>query len=260
MYKGRNLSLKCLDAEYRRYCHYEFCIFVGGGVNTMKIKKENPLIKNRKKGVYEKYMKRMVDLTVSGIALVILSPAMAIIAILVRLKLGSPIIFRQERPGLNEKIFYLYKFRSMNEKKDEKGDLLPDEMRLTSFGRKLRSTSLDELPELWNILRGDMSIVGPRPLVVQYLPYYTEKESHRHDAKPGLTGWAQVNGRNGIQWEERFSYDLEYVSNITLLFDIKIILMTIKKVFKQEDVITRGTGKTIDFDKYRIQQRKENRT
>lgn len=226
----------------------------------MKIKKENPLIKNRKKGVYEKYMKRIVDLTVSGIALVILSPAMAIIAILVRLKLGSPIIFRQERPGLNEKIFYLYKFRSMNEKKDEKGDLLPDEMRLTSFGRKLRSTSLDELPELWNILRGDMSIVGPRPLVVQYLPYYTEKESHRHDVKPGLTGWAQVNGRNEIQWEERFSYDLEYVSNITLLFDIKIILMTIKKVFKQEDVITRGTGKTIDFDKYRIQQRKENRT
>lgn len=212
--------------------------------------------------MYRKYIKRLLDIIISFCALVILSPILLIVAILVRIKLGSPVIFCQERPGKDEKIFKLYKFRSMSNKKDENGNLLPDEQRLTKFGKILRATSLDELPELFNILKGDMSLVGPRPLAVVYLPYYNEKEKHRHDVKPGLTGLAQVNGRNALNWEERFEYDIEYVNNISFINDIKILLKTIYKVFKRDGVVTRGTGKTIDFHKYRkynvIKLEKEN--
>lgn len=204
--------------------------------------------------MYAKYIKRILDFILSLIALIVLSPVLLVVAILVRMKLGSPIIFKQQRPGKDEKIFTLYKFRTMTDKKDENGNLLPDSERLTKFGKVLRSTSLDELPELVNILKGDMSIVGPRPLAVQYLPYYNEKECHRHDVKPGLTGLAQVNGRNALQWEERFKYDLKYVNNVSFKLDLKIICMTIKKVFKRENIVVRGTGKTEDFDTYRRKQ------
>ena len=156
----------------------------------------------RRVGFYERYIKRGMDLVLSGAALVVLSPVLLVTAVLVRTKLGSPVVFCQERPGKNEKIFKLYKFRTMTDARDENGDLLPDEVRLTRFGRLLRSTSLDELPELWNIFKGDMSIVGPRPLLVKYLPLYNEFQKHRHDVTPGLTGWAQVNGRNAISWDE----------------------------------------------------------
>lgn len=201
--------------------------------------------------MYKKFFKRFLDIIISLISLIILSPVMLIVAILVRIKLGSPIIFKQERPGKNEKIFKLYKFRSMSDKKDENGKLLPDSERLTKFGKILRSTSLDELPELVNILKGDMSLIGPRPLAVSYLPYYNEKEKHRHDVRPGLTGLAQINGRNALNWEKRFEYDLEYVNNITFINDLKILFKTFFKVLKRENVVTRGTGKTIDFDEYR---------
>ena len=201
--------------------------------------------------MYKKFFKRFLDIIISLISLIILSPVMLIVAILVRIKLGSPIIFKQERPGKNEKIFKLYKFRSMSDKKDENGNLLPDTKRLTKFGKILRSTSLDELPELVNILKGDMSLIGPRPLAVSYLPYYNEKEKHRHDVRPGLTGLAQINGRNALNWEKRFEYDLEYVNNITFINDLKILFKTFFKVLKRENVVTRGTGKTIDFDEYR---------
>ena len=172
----------------------------------------------------------------SGLALIILSPVIAIVALLVRVKLGSPVIFKQDRPGLNEKIFKMYKFRSMTDDRDENGELLPDEDRLPSFGKKLRSTSLDELPELVNIFKGDMSIVGPRPLSVVYLPYYTEEERIRHTVRPGLTGLAQINGRNAISWEEKFRYDIEYVKNISLGLDISVFFGTIGKVLKREGI------------------------
>ena len=159
-----------------------------------------------------------------------------IIAILVRVKLGSPVIFKQLRPGKDEKIFCLYKFRTMTDKRDDRGQLLPDEQRLTKFGKWLRSTSLDELPEAWNILKGDMSVVGPRPLLVEYLPYYTEEERQRHDVRPGLTGWAQVNGRNALRWEDRFAADVEYVENVSLCFDIRVICLTVVKVFKHSGI------------------------
>lgn len=165
--------------------------------------------------MYRKFFKRFFDVLLSGCALIVLSPVLLIVAVLVRTKLGSPVIFCQERPGKNEKIFRMYKFRSMTDARDENGELLPDEVRLTRLGRILRSTSLDELPELWNILKGDMSIVGPRPLLVKYLPLYNEEQRHRHDVRPGLTGLAQVNGRNAITWEDRFAYDVRYVSRIT---------------------------------------------
>ena len=207
--------------------------------------------------MYAKYIKRILDFLLSLIAIIILSPVFLIVAILVRIKLGSPVIFKQERPGKNEKIFTLYKFRTMTDKKDENGNLLPDSERLTKFGKALRSTSLDELPELFNILKGDMSIVGPRPLAVQYLPYYTDEERHRHDVRPGLTGLAQINGRNCLSWEKRFKYDLKYVNNITILQDLKIVLKTIIKVFKRQNIVVRGEGKTIDFDKYRRKERGE---
>ena len=172
----------------------------------------------------------------SSLALVALSPILATTAIAVRVNLGSPVVFTQKRPGKDEEIFSLYKFRSMSDERDESGELLPDTKRLNSFGRFLRATSLDELPELVNILKGDMSIVGPRPLAVSYLPYYTERERHRHDVRPGLTGLAQVRGRNSISWDSKFKYDLEYISSLSLTNDIRIILLTVKKVLKREGI------------------------
>ena len=189
-----------------------------------------------KVGFYEKYIKRLLDFTLSLLALIILSPVLLVTAALVRIKLGSPIIFHQERPGKSEKIFRLYKFRSMTDERDENGNLLPDDQRLTRFGQILRSTSLDELPELWNILRGDMSIVGPRPLLVKYLPLYNEEQRHRHDVRPGLTGWAQANGRNAISWEEKFKLDVWYVQHISFWVDVKVIFMTVKKVFCRDGI------------------------
>lgn len=187
-------------------------------------------------GFYKKYVKRPMDVILSLLAIIILSPIMLIVAILVRVKLGSPIIFKQERPGLNEEIFTMYKFRTMTDERDENGELLPDDIRLTKFGRLLRSTSLDELPELFNILKGDMSFVGPRPLLIEYLPYYTSKEKIRHSVRPGLTGLAQVNGRNLLEWNKRLGLDVDYVENLTFLQDVKIFVLTIKKVFKREDI------------------------
>ena len=191
--------------------------------------------------MYRKFFKRFFDVLLSGCALILLSPVLLIVAVLVRTKLGSPVIFCQERPGKNEKIFKMYKFRSMTDARDENGVLLPDEVRLTRLGRILRSTSLDELPELWNILRGDMSIVGPRPLLVKYLPLYNEEQRHRHDVRPGLTGLAQVNGRNAITWEDRFIYDVRYVSRITAWGDLKILLQTVSSVMRREG-ISSGTS------------------
>ena len=189
-----------------------------------------------KAGFYEKYIKRLLDIVLSGCALIVLSPLLLVTAILVRVKLGSPVIFCQERPGKDEKIFKLHKFRSMSDARDETGALLPDEERLTGFGKKLRSLSIDELPELWDIFRGKMSIVGPRPLLVEYLPYYTENERHRHDVRPGLTGLAQINGRNTLTWEQKFAYDLEYVQHIGFCEDIKILFRTVGKVLNRSGV------------------------
>ncbi|WP_302999599.1 sugar transferase [Thomasclavelia spiroformis] len=186
--------------------------------------------------MYRKYIKRLLDFILSLFAIIILSPVLLIVALLVRIKLGSPVIFKQKRPGLNEKIFTLYKFRTMTDAKDEQGNLLPDEIRLTKFGKLLRSTSLDELPELFNILKGDMAIVGPRPLLVRYLPLYNEHQKHRHDVRPGFTGYAQCNGRNAISWEEKFDLDVYYTKNLTLFMDIKIIIKTIKVVLFREGI------------------------
>lgn len=192
---------------------------------------------NHKPGIYEKYIKRLLDFTLSLCALIALSPILLILTIIGTITMKGNPFFTQERPGKDEKIFELVKFRTMSNAKDKDGNLLPDDVRLNKYGRILRSTSLDELPELWNILKGDMSIVGPRPLLVEYLPYYTEEERKRHTVRPGLTGWAQVNGRNNIgSWEERFAYDIEYIQNCTLLFDIKVIIKTISKVIKRADI------------------------
>lgn len=190
----------------------------------------------KKGGLYRRYFKRPMDFVLSLIAIIVLSPVFLVVAVLVMIKLGSPVIFKQERPGLNEKIFTLYKFRSMTDERDENGELLPNNLRLTKFGKFLRASSLDELPELFNILCGDMSIVGPRPLLVEYLPLYNEIQKHRHDVRPGLTGFAQVNGRNAITWEERFDYDLQYVEKVSFLLDVKIIFRTVEKVFKREGI------------------------
>lgn len=180
--------------------------------------------------IYSKYVKRPMDFVLSLLALIVLSPVLLIVALLVRFKLGSPVIFKQERPGLNEKIFAMYKFRTMTDEKDESGDLLPDSVRLTRFGRMLRATSLDELPELINILKGDMSIVGPRPLLVDYLPLYNSHQKRRHIVRPGLTGLAQINGRNAISWEEKFDLDIKYLESVSFISDLKIIFLTVKKV------------------------------
>ena len=190
----------------------------------------------QKKGIYEKIIKRILDFILALSALIILSPVMLFVWCLVKIKLGSPAIFKQERPGMNGKIFKLYKFRSMTDERDENGELLSDEVRLTKFGKKLRSTSLDELPELWNIIKGDMSIVGPRPLLVRYLPLYNERQARRHEVRPGFTGLAQVNGRNSISWEEKFEWDVQYVDNITFWGDVKIVLNTVKVVLKREGI------------------------
>ena len=204
-------------------------------------------------GFYEQWVKRPQDFICAALAIVVLSPVMVVVALIVRLKLGSPVLFTQERPGKDERIFRLYKFRTMTDEKDESGELLSDKQRLTKFGHLLRFTSLDELPELFNILKGDMAIVGPRPLLVKYLPWYTSEEHQRHNVRPGLTGWAQVNGRNSIEsWEKRFALDVDYVNKITFLRDIKIILLTIKKVLISEDIIDPGI--LDDFDDYRRKQ------
>ena len=192
----------------------------------------------RKKGIYEKYIKRLIDIVCSLAALIVLSPVLLILTILGAIKMKGNPFFTQERPGKDEKIFKLIKFRSMTCEKDKDGNLLPDDVRLTKYGKALRSTSLDELPELFNILKGDMSIIGPRPLLPEYLPYYTEEERHRHDVRPGLSGWAQVNGRNAIvSWEDRFQKDLYYVNNCTLLMDCKVLWMTVYKVVKRSDIL-----------------------
>ena len=196
---------------------------------------------------YEKYVKRALDIVLAGGALVVLSPVLAVTAVLVRTKLGSPVIFHQDRPGKDGKIFRLYKFRSMTDEKDENGNLLPDEVRLTAFGKKLRATSLDELPELWNILKGDMSVVGPRPLLVRYLPLYNQEQRHRHDVRPGLTGWAQVNGRNALSWEEKFRYDVDYVQNVSFALDAKTVLLTVNKVFCREGISSDSAATMEEF-------------
>lgn len=195
--------------------------------------------------MYKKYIKRLLDILLSFLAIIVLLPIYIIVAILVRIKLGSPVLFTQERPGLHEKIFKMYKFRTMTSETDEEGNLLPDEVRLTSSGKLLRSTSLDELPELFNILKGDMSIVGPRPLLVKYLPLYNEEQKHRHDVRPGLTGLAQVNGRNTITWEDKFKYDVEYTKNISFYNDVNIIIKTVLKVI-QRDGISSNTNATME--------------
>ncbi|QNE66154.1 sugar transferase [Fusobacterium hwasookii] len=186
--------------------------------------------------MYRKFFKRVFDIIISLIFILCFWWLYIVTAILVKVKLGSPILFKQDRPGLNEKIFKMYKFRTMTDKKDSLGNLLPDSERLTSFGKFLRSTSLDEIPELWNVLKGEMSLVGPRPLLVEYLRKYSENEKRRHEVKPGISGWAQVNGRNNTTWEERFENDIYYVENLSFLLDIKIIIKTILKVIKRSDI------------------------
>lgn len=186
--------------------------------------------------MYKRFLKRPMDFLLSLIAIIVLSPVLILVGILVRFKLGSPVLFKQKRPGLNEKIFTMYKFRTMTDEKDENGELLPDSVRLTKFGKMLRATSLDELPELLNILKGEMSIVGPRPLLVQYLPLYNGNQKRRHEVRPGLTGLAQVNGRNALSWEEKFNLDVEYVTDVSFIRDLIIIILTIKKVFIREGI------------------------
>lgn len=202
-------------------------------------------MKNSKGDIYRRFVKRPMDFILSLIAIIVLSPVLLIVALLVRTKLGSPVLFKQKRPGLNEEIFMMYKFRTMTDERDDKGQLLPDSIRLTKFGRLLRSTSLDELPELFNILRGDMSIIGPRPLLVQYLPLYNIHQKRRHEVRPGLSGLAQVSGRNAISWEDKFNLDVEYVDNVSFIEDWKIIFLTIKKVFVREG-INSETAATIE--------------
>jgi len=201
-----------------------------------------------KKGFYEKYFKRLFDFSVSLIAFILLFPFLVFIAVLIRIKLGSPIIFKQDRPGLNEQIFTLYKFRTMTDKKDDQGILLPDSERLTKFGKFLRSTSIDELPGLINIIKGDMSIVGPRPLLVEYLELYNSEQRKRHEVRPGLSGYAQINGRNALSWEDKFKLDVVYVNNVTFKHDIGIILKTILKVIKREGI---SSSNSVTMEKFK---------
>ena len=196
--------------------------------------------------MYRRFGKRLFDIIAGFCGLLVLSPVILILAVLVKTKLGSPVIFSQNRPGLHGKIFKLYKFRSMTDKRGENGELLPDEKRLTAFGKLLRATSLDELPELWNILKGDMSVVGPRPLLIQYLPLYSEEQMRRHNVRPGLTGYAQVNGRNAITWQDKFKLDCRYVDNISFWLDIKIIFITVARVFKRSG-ISSSTSATMEY-------------
>ena len=197
--------------------------------------------------MYRSCIKRLLDFILSGVALIVLSPVLLIVAILVKTKLGSPVIFHQKRPGKDEKIFTMCKFRTMTDERDENGELLPDEVRLTKFGKMLRATSLDELPELWNIFKGDMSIVGPRPLLVEYLPRYNKKQARRHEVRPGFTGLAQVNGRNSISWEEKFEWDVQYVDTITFWGDCKIIFQTVFTVLKRDGISSETSATMEDF-------------
>lgn len=197
--------------------------------------------------MYRLFFKRFLDFILSLLAVIVLSPVYLIIALLVRIKLGSPVIFTQERPGKDEKIFKMYKFRTMTNETDEKGNLLPDEIRLTKFGKLLRSTSLDELPELFNIIKGDMSIIGPRPLLIKYLTLYNEQQKHRHDVRPGFTGWAQCNGRNAISWEEKFDLDVYYVNHVSFLLDVKIIFKTVKTVLYREGISSETSATMEEF-------------
>ena len=201
--------------------------------------------------MYSLFVKRLLDIIISLVVIVLFSWLYLILFILVRTKLGSPVLFKQPRPGKDEKIFNMYKFRTMTDEKDENGNLLPDEVRLTAFGKKLRSTSLDELPEFFNILKGDMSFIGPRPLLVKYLPYYNERERLRHSVRPGLTGYAQAHGRNAISWEKKFEYDVWYVEHLTFLTDIKVIIDTVKTVLSHDGVVLNALE---DFDEYRKHQ------
>jgi undecaprenyl phosphate N,N'-diacetylbacillosamine 1-phosphate transferase len=205
-------------------------------------------MRSNKGGIYRRFIKRPMDFLLSLIAILVLSPVFLIVAILVRVKLGTPVLFKQNRPGLNEKTFMMYKFRTMTDEKNENGELLPDSMRLTKVGKFIRSTSLDELPELINILKGDMSIVGPRPLLPRYLAYYTELEKNRHSVRPGLSGLAQINGRNNLNWDDRLATDIEYVNKISFLLDAKIILMTIVKALKREDIVVIDNAPLKDLD------------
>ncbi len=207
--------------------------------------------------MYKNFIKRCMDFLLALCGIIVLSPILLVLVVLVRVKLGSPVLFHQERPGRHEKIFKLYKFRSMTDERDAQGNLLPDEERLTKFGKLLRSTSLDELPELFNILKGDMSLIGPRPLLVRYLPYYTDEERRRHDVRPGLTGLAQVNGRNALGWEDRFRYDLYYVDHLNFLLDARIIVMTAGKVLKRSGTLSGADQTVADFDVYRKEQREK---
>lgn len=211
-------------------------------------------------GPYEAFLKRPLDILLAGSSLVLLSPVMGITALLVKMNLGSPVLFTQQRPGLKEKIFRIYKFRTMTDKRDINGKLLSDDKRLTKFGQLLRSTSLDELPELFNILKGDMSIVGPRPLLVEYLERYSDKQKHRHDVRPGLTGYAQVHGRNTVNWNDRFAMDVKYASKITFLDDVKIIVDTLKTVFKREGISSCTSVTMENFIEYckTVERRKRN--
>ena len=188
------------------------------------------------RGIYRRFLKRPMDFVLSLLAIVVLSPLFIVLTVLVRFKLGSPVLFKQKRPGLNEKIFTMYKFRTMTDEKGENGELLSDSVRLTGFGKMLRAASLDELPELFNILKGDMSIVGPRPLLVQYLNLYNKRQKRRHEVRPGLSGYAQVNGRNAINWEDKFNLDVKYVDSVSFIGDWKVIFLTLKKVFVKEGI------------------------
>ena len=204
-------------------------------------------MKHKPYGPYERFIKRPQDFLCALLATIILSPVMLITAILVRIKLGSPVLFTQDRPGKDGRIFKLYKFRTMTDARDEKGELLPDDRRLPKFGQRLRSTSLDELPELFNMLKGDMAVVGPRPLLVRYLPRYNEHQARRHEVRPGFTGLAQVHGRNAISWEEKFDWDVKYVDHITFKGDVRIIIDTVKTVFKREGISAAGEATMGEF-------------
>ncbi|EOU1884073.1 MAG: sugar transferase [Clostridium perfringens] len=208
-------------------------------------------MKKREQTVYERYIKRVLDLIWAILAIVVFWWLYIIIAILVKIKLGSPVIFKQQRPGLNEKVFSLYKFRTMTDERDENGNLMPDEVRLTKFGKWLRSTSLDELPEVFNIINGDMSVIGPRPQLVRDMVFMTEEQRERHSVRPGLSGLAQVNGRNSISWENKLNYDLQYIKKITFLGDVKIIIQTVQKAFiKQEGITEEDMATAEDFGDY----------
>lgn len=196
--------------------------------------------------MYRKYIKRLFDIICALAAIIVFGWLYIILAVLVRIKLGSPVLFTQDRPGKDEKIFKLYKFRTMTDEKDANGNLLPDEVRLTKFGRLLRATSLDELPEAFNILKGDMSVIGPRPLLVRYLERYNAEQKRRHEVRPGLSGWAQINGRNALSWEDRFEHDVWYVDHLSFALDVKIIFMTVMKAFVKQEGISSETSATME--------------